>query len=192
MFRGAVSYTDIFNLNNLGSNAVQSYYYRANSVYDPNLSATGTTAYGITQLAQLYDRYRVLNVTLEADFFISGTSTAQAGEVFVVASNNNSASTGLGAWATQRFVWRRPIGSASGNGTQRCRVHFPIHKIYGVPEIQVRNEDDFASVMGNNPNNVVYIHFGFLNNATASTVTCTVTTRLVQDTVFSLPVTLAP
>jgi hypothetical protein len=191
MFRGCVSYTDIFNLNNLGSNAVQSYYYRANSVYDPNLSGTGSTSFGITQLAQLYDRYRVLNVTLEADFFISGTSTTTAGEVFVVASNNNSVSTGLGNWAAQRFVWRRPIGSASGSGTQRCRIHFPIHKVYGVPEVQVRNEDDFASVMGNNPNNIVYIHFGFLNNATASTVTCTVTTRLIQDTVFSLPVTLA-
>ncbi len=191
MFRGTVTYTDIFNLNNLGGNGVAAYYYRANSIYDPNLSGTGTTSFGVTQLSQLYDRYRVLKVILEADFFISGTSTTTAGEVFVVASNNNSVGTGLGSWAAQRFVWRRPIGSASGSGTQRCRVSFPIHKVYGVPAQQVRNEDDFASVMGNNPNNIVYLHFGFLNNATAATVTCTVTTRLIQTVVCSLPVTLA-
>lgn len=192
MFKGVVSYTDIFNLNNLGGNGVAAYYYRANSVYDPNLTGTGTTSFGVTQLAQLYDRYRVLSVRFEADFFISSTtSTSAGGEVFVVASNNNSAPTGIGGWAAQRFVWRRPIGSASGSGVQRCKVSFPIHKIYGVPYLQVRNEDDFASVMGNNPNNIVYLHIGFLCNATAASVTCTVTTRLLQTCVFSLPVTLA-
>jgi len=189
LFKGCVTYSDTFAINNLGSNGVASYVYRANSIYDPNFTATGTTSTGYTQLAQLYDRYRVLSATLEADFAV--TAGTVGGDVFVVASNNNSLGTGLVSWAAQRYVWRRPIGSINGNGTAKCRVSFPIHKVYGVPKTQVRNEDDFASVMGNNPNNVVYLHFGYQCNTTAGTATVVVSTRLVQNIVCSLPVTLA-
>lgn len=189
MFRGKVTFADYPIINNILL-GVASYVYRANSIYDPNLTGTGTTSYGVTQLAQLYDRYRVLNAEVHVDF--TCTAGSVGGEVFVVLANNNTLGTALGNYAGQRFVWRKPIGPPTGNNIASCHLSFPIHKVYGVPKVQVRNEDDFASVMGNNPSNVVYIHIGFFATGAAATSTVTAQVRLVQDVVCSLPVILAP
>lgn len=189
MLRGKVLYTDYPILTSLLS-GVASYVFRANSIYDPNFSGVGTTGYNVTQLAQCYDRYRVLNCEFSVDFTVTTGTTG--GEVFVVLSNNNSLGTGIAAYTANRFVWRKPIGAAAGNGIQSAKISFPIHKVYGVPALQVRNEDDFASVMGNNPSNGVYIHIGFYATGAAGSSTCTAQCRIVYDTVFSLPVTPTP
>lgn len=189
MFRGKLIYADYPAINNILA-GVASYVYRANSIYDPNFTGTGTTSFGVTQLAQLYDRYRVLNCEVHVDF--TCTVGSVGGEVFVVLSNNNTLGTSLGNFAGQRFVWRKPIGPPTGNNITSCHIRFPIHKVYGVPAIQVRNEDDFASVMGNNPSNVVYVHVGFFATGAAASSTVTAQVRLVQDVVCSLPVILAP
>lgn len=186
---GVLTYGDTFSLSNLGSAGVNGYTYRANSIYDPNFTATGTTAFGVTQLSQLYDKYRVTHCRAEID--VATLAGTVGGEIFVVASNNNALATGVGAWSAQRFVKRRPIGSINGNGICKISVAFPISLVYGVTRRQVMTEDDFGSVMGNNPANVVYLHIGYLCNTTASTATVTVTTRFFFTTVLSLPVTLA-
>ncbi len=189
MFRGKVTYADYPAINNI-LGGVASYVYRANSIYDPNFTGVGTTSFGVTQLAQLYDRYRVLNAEVHVDF--TCTAGTVGGEVLVVLSNNNTLGTAIGNYAGQRFVWRKPIGPPTGANTASCHLSFPIHKVYGVPKVQVRNEDDFASVMGNNPSNVVYVHVGFFATGAAGSSTVTAQVRMVQDVVCSLPVILAP
>lgn len=187
--RSKFTYSEYPIINNLLA-GVASYVFRANSIYDPNFTGVGTTAYGVTQMAQLYDRYRVLRTKVKIDF--TCTAGSVGGEVYVVLSNNNTLGTSVGNFQGQRFVWRKPIGPPSGNNIQTCEVSFPIHKIYGVPRIQVRNEDDFASVMGNNPNNAVYVHIGFYATGAAATSTVTAATSMEFDTILSLPVILAP
>ncbi len=188
MFYGTLTFSEFPGLSNLAA-GVGSYSYRLNSIYDPNFTGTGTTANGYSQLAQLYDRYRVLSVSISLDWMCN---TGTGGEVYAVLSNQNALSTGQAAWTGQRMVWRKPIGPPGGNNLAMARITAPIHTIYGVPKQQVRNEDDFASVMGNNPNNQVYLHLGHYapGAAASSTVLCSV--KIEYRCVFSLPLTPAP
>ncbi len=188
MFYGTLTFSEFPGISNLAA-GVGSYSYRLNSLYDPNFTGTGTTANGITQLAQLYDRYRVLSVKITLDW---NCNSGTGGEVYAVLSNQNALSTGQAAWTGQRMVWRRPIGPPGGNNIATAVISAPIHAVYGVPKQQVRNEDDFASVMGNNPNNQVYLHLGHYAPGAAGTSTVLCSVKIEYRSVFSLPLTPTP
>lgn len=162
--------------------------FRANSVYDPDFSGIGSTTAAYFQMQALYGRYRVLAVTAHVEFMSTG---ATPGTVFIVANPLNT----LGALTiaeicAQRHIWRKSLTSVSGAGQVSHVVSFPIHKIYGVPKKQVRNEDDFAGLIGGNPNNEVFIHIG-AHSPTAAVYTFSINIRLEYDVVWSLPKTLA-
>ncbi len=182
MFRGKMFYQNQIVV--LPTAATMSYNtYRANSVFDPDLSGVGTTVAGYAQAAAVYGRYRVLAVKAIVSFINRGSDGAH---VFVVACPENTIGTNFAEAMAQRHVWQQPLASVGGAGVIKHEVSFPIHKIYGVPQQQVRNEDDFAGLISSHPNNVVYLHIGAFNPGTsAGAVNFTV--RLEFDVVWSLP-----
>ncbi len=186
MFKGQLTYSSSRAINNVLL-AVSSYTFRANSLYDPDFTGVGTVVPGITTLSQLYDRYRVLGVRVSV---VMRVESGIGGEVLLVASNQNSLPVAYADWSNQRFVKRISVGGVNGNNVAKAVVTFPIHEVYGVPKTQVRNEDDFASVMGNNPNNPVYFHVGWYSGAAAATTQVFVDLRFTYDCVFSLPLTV--
>ncbi len=157
--------------------------YRANSVFDPDLSGVGTTVAGYTQAAAVYGRYRVLAVRAIISFINRGTDGAH---VFVVATPQNTIGTNFALAMAQRNVWQQPLAAVGGAGVVKHEVSFPIHEIYGVPQQQVRSEDDFAGLISSHPNNIVYLHIGAFNpGATTGAVNFAV--RIEYDVVWSLP-----
>jgi hypothetical protein len=59
-----------------------------------------------------------------------------------------------------------------------------------VPERQVRDEDDFAALVGGNPNNGVFAHVGaYADGAAAGNLTIHV--RIEYDVVWSLPLEMS-
>lgn len=157
--------------------------YRANSVFDPDLSGVGTTVAGYTQAATIYGKYRVLAVKATVNFINRG---ADGAHVFVVATPQNTIGTNFALAMAQRNVWQQPLAAVGGSGVIKHEVSFPIHKIYGVPERQVRDEDDFASVTSAHPNNPVYLHIGAFNPG-SSTGAVNFAVRIEFDVVWSLP-----
>jgi len=186
LFRGKLFYDTVVALGP-AAGALATNVFRGNSVYDPDLTGVGASARGYSQLSALYGRYRVLSFSGTITFVNLSTTTPLT--CFVVVNPVTTVGTDITQVLQQRRVWTRSIATTAGAGTATHSVGAPVHAVYGVPAVQVRNEDDFASVTGNNPNNGVYMHVGaYANGASAGSFNIHV--RMEFDTVWSLPLEL--
>ncbi len=169
------------------SSAAATVAFRLNSVYDPDYSGTGTTALGYTQMSANYGRYRVTAFKAIVEYV---NLAAYPVQVIGVLSPTNTVGTNFETIAGQRHVWNRYIAASTGAGTAMKTFSGTVAQVYGVPKAQVLTEDDFAGLVGSNPNNVVYLHVGAYAPAGASG-TVAITVRLTFTVSWSLPKELA-
>jgi hypothetical protein len=187
LFRGIQSYEGLVGISPAAGSAVAN-VWRWNSVYDPDFTGAGTTACGYNQLSALYGRYRVLGAKCTCTFVNTSNTTPLT--VFMVVNPVTTVGVNITAILQQRYVWSRAIGTYTGSAAVTHTVAGPVGRFYGVPEHQVRDEDDFAAVAGGNPNNGVYIHIGaYANGGSAGAVNLHV--RIEYDVVWSLPLELS-
>ncbi len=186
MFRGKMFYNTVLALAP-AAGAMATNVFRCNSVFDPDFTGVGASAFAYAQLAALYGRYRVLGFKAKV-MFVNTSATVPLSLLLAVNPVNTIGTSYTNACA-QRYVWTDSISSSVGAGTKEHTIAGPISKFYGVPARQVRDEDDFAAVTGANPNNVVYLHVGAYSNAGAGGVNIHV--RIEYDVVWSLPLEMA-
>ncbi len=186
-FRGKMMYHS-YHILAPAATAVAYNTFRMNSVYDPDFTGVGTTVTGYPQLAALYGRYRVTSSKISVDYINKSSSAPLT--CFMVFNSSNNVGTDIKAILAQRFVWSRSIATLAGAGTTTHVGSAPIHLVYGVPKQQVLAEDDYAAVVGANPNNVVFAHVGaFCNDAAAGSFYLQVSMEF--EVVWSLPLELS-
>lgn len=158
--------------------------YRANSLYDPDFTGVGTTASGYATMSGVYNKYRV--ISCQADIVWSNPNPTNA-IAFVCANPLNTVGTSYATIMAQKHVWTGPLGNVNGPHLKHsCR--FSIASIYGSTAAAVMTEDDFASVVGANPNNAVFLHVGVMNSTTtAFAAPVQLQVRLCFDVEWSLP-----
>lgn len=168
-----------------GSYAVQS--FRGNSVYDPDFSGTGTTAFLYTQMTALYYKYRVLGIRAEVNFLDSATAPLTVG---VLVSNQNTVPS-MPYLIGARHCWRMILAPG---GPQTCKhtISATTGAVYGVTEKVVRSEDDFTAVAGTNPNNTWWLHLFIDNTISAAPGYAAYSLRVEYDVEWSIPLNLAP
>ncbi len=160
---------------------------RGNSVYDPDFTGAGTTALAFTQAAALYYRYRVLSSRITVDFFNNGNYPLTATLLASVSNTPPSATNAIGARHMKEAVIA-PGGLVAWHYTAKARTA----AVFGVPEAQVMSEDDFAGLNTGNPNNVWYWHLVVANQFGVAAGSAVVTVRVEYDTMWSMPLDLAP
>jgi hypothetical protein len=167
--------------------ATTTYYsFRGNSVYDPDYSSTGTTALNYSKLSLLYNRYRILASSAELTCACIGASPITCYLIATIANSPPAKEPLLGSKHVA-YGYIAPGGPAVW---KHC-AGIPTHKVFGVPAQQVLSEDDFAGLVGGNPNNVWYWHVVFYN-ASAVNTTVDFALRLNYQTVWSMPLTVSP
>lgn len=166
--------------------AVAYYTFRGNSVFDPDFTGVGTTAFTYTQLSGLYNRYRVVSSKLFVDAVNTGTTALTVVVQATIANAPASATNIIG----QRHVAE---GSISPNGPVAWKhvASAKTHAIFGVPESQVMSEDDFAGLTGGNPNNVWYWHVSVFNPGGVAGA-ANVRVRIDYEVFWSMPLLIAP
>lgn len=183
MFRGRLFYNTVIAYAP-AAGTVATNVFRMNSVYDPDLTGTGASASGYGQLSALYGRYRVLSA--KATIEIVNLSTATPLTVFAVVNPVTTVGINIAQILAQRFVWTTGLATVNGTGAVKHTLSAPISKVYGVPNSQVRTEDDFAAITGTNPNNGVYLHVGgYANGGSAGNFNAHI--RIEYDVIWSLP-----
>ncbi len=135
--------------------------FRLNSLFDPDFTGVGTTVSGYTTMSALYNRYRVVSVKIHID----ATSNASLpSTVFLVANPLNTVGTSITAIMSQKYSWCKPLGNTNAPGVSHtCKIS--IADCYGTTRKAVWDEDDFAGLVGANPNNVAFLHIGVYNNS---------------------------
>jgi len=160
--------------------------FRGNSVFDPDFSGAGTTAFGYTQLSAIYNRYRVLGSKITVDVTNTGTVPLR---ISIVATIVNAPPTAT-ALPGQRHIAQGMVGTTGTVGWKHTAMARTA-AIFGVPESQVMSEDDFAGLVGGNPNNVWYWHVVMFNPGGVAGA-CNVSVRIEHDVAWSMPLLLAP
>lgn len=134
--------------------------YSLNSVFDPDITGTGTQPVGFDQWSAFYNRYRVDKVRVEVDY--SNLSTISATDVLLIANNDNGSLTGQAAFqsATCAPFASDQLLSIAGSGKDSCRIvrTFDVAKVLGVDKVRHRSNPDYSAVTTANPSENAYIH----------------------------------
>lgn len=73
---------------NPGAGGIAVHQFRANSLYDPDLTGVGHQPFGFDQLALQYDHYVVLGSKIKAQYLPTGTSAGQPGQMALTLDDN--------------------------------------------------------------------------------------------------------
>lgn len=181
-----LAYADTRDLTEAAAGVGAYYIFRLNSIYDPDFTGVGNTAYGYSVMSNLWSKYRVLRTRVVIDF-----SNVTGGlQITGLSAGLNSTLAALPrAWPVQPRTVSRVIRGAGGGTT--CVAHFDmtydLAKVIGVTKQQYKNENDYAGIFGSNPN---YSLFLIVWNAgkTAVAETSTMTARIFYETEFYGPI----
>ncbi len=180
--RGELPYSTTVTLS-AAAGTFTDYVFRATSVYDPDLTGTGTVAAMYTQLAALYQLYRVHGARVHLDYINTTTVPAQVG--FYVSSTStalpNFVSVGI-----QPLSWLSVIDGTGGNGHISRKFAFKAADVLGVTEAQYKAGSEFWSAINNSPLNGCYAHVN-VASFTASSVVIQFTITIIMDVEFTEP-----
>lgn len=170
---------------NIAAGSASYYSWRGNSVYDPDYTGVGYTAFHYSKLSLLYNRYRVLSSQIELAVMNTGAAACTAYLIATIVNGPPGVNQMLGSKHVA-FAQIVPGGPA----TWKHKAGMTTHECFGVPASQVISEDDFAGLVGGNPNNAWYWHVYFVNN-TAVATTVEINLRLNFKTRWSMPLAVS-
>lgn len=170
------------------------YFYRLNSVFDPDASGVGSVAIGYNTYAALFLNYKVHRVTVRFDGFIGGgTGVSSYGNVTMAPV------PGQAVVPTNRNTWKVIPGNvtASVTGAQNGgKNHFSfvrsydLAKVLQVSKAQYRNEMDFSGAIGSNPARQAYLMVAIDGAGSSSVVQMTYNLSLTYDVEWFNPTPL--
>lgn len=155
------------------------WFYRLNSVYDPDASGVGSVAIGYNTWSTLFLSYKVRRVTVRLQGNIQGMSAGGVGNVImapvpyqmVVPSNKQ----------TWRVIPRSILKTMSdysvgGKNTFMMMATFDLWKIAGVTKAQYNTDMDFSGNVGSNPARQIYVVVTV--DSVGSNTACTLVTNV--------------
>lgn len=154
------------------------YAYRANSVYDPDLSGTGTKAIGVTAMANLYNRYRVYKSVMK--FTVVNNDTDDPVHICIVPQKTSTALT----LANKESVPSQPgcvydiVTNQAGKGTVTC---------YTIPSLVAginRDADTLSATLANNPATETYFII-YIFNESGNALNCQGDISISYHTILS-------
>lgn len=119
--------------------------WKLNSPVDPYVGITpsvlNTSAYGMTEMASLYNRYKVFGVLVEIQFFDPNEDGLVAGVLFNNPSNgsNQLLNSSIGSVEKKPQGW---TSSLANTGSQKLnfRQYYPMHQLFNLTKSQYAND----------------------------------------------------
>lgn len=151
------------------SGAIQLWNFRANSVYDPDITYTGHSPQYFTEYSGLFQRYIVKAFKAEVTFTNLTAAVPVTCMIIPTAedeteTNNND----LIELPRCKSVMIAPVDSQGC--TRTLKMYFKIKSIFGVPKLEP--ELDYSSTITTNPNQTAYfkIYTNSSNQGSTSSV----------------------
>lgn len=167
--------------NSVAAASEETFTFGGNNLFDPDSQAGGQQPVGFDQLSALYDRYKVVNCTLELTGFPSANC--------IIAFYPSTSSTPLTTIqdATAQFGVKMITASNFTGPVNNMRVAYKINssKYMGIPA----SDDDLASSTGSSPARLWYWHV-HCYNPSGGALTVGFLARLIYDVEFCRPLSL--
>lgn len=156
-YRTKLKYVDDRQLQlNVGNGYLQTYQYRLNSVYDPDLTGTGGQPTYYDEFTQMYQRSRVIGCHVK--FTIVNLHTTYPLNFSVQSSSDSSiVLSGPNLMAQSGGSSVRTVSSEGSNNMTTFKKYYPCHKVNGVTKTALMSSNIYSSNTGNlgtgaNPN----------------------------------------
>lgn len=169
-------YVDFIGLDStaLGSATPTVHHFRANSLYDPDLSSSGHQPRGFDEHALLYDHYTVIGSKIKVTFESDVDNTSNAGQYcFLVLQDTNATPGSLidimegGQGKTK--IGYRPFNNDTGKSVVLNSKYSP-KKMFGLPKsASVLTMDELTPQCGANPLEDAIYTIGIICERTTST-----------------------
>jgi len=145
-----LAYSSTIPLTEAGASVGAQYYWRLNSIYDPDYTGTGNVASGYGEMGFIWGRYRVLScrVVLNISNTVGGNQL-----VGMSAGLNSTMTSTVRTWPVQPNTWCKLTRGTTGGpyGVAHFDKTFKLHEIAGITKKQYLIEDDYAGIFGSNP-----------------------------------------
>lgn len=159
--------------------ATISYYFRANSIYDPNQSGTGHQPLWRDTYAGMYNHYAVKQSKIIVHFI---SATEAWGRVGVGLADDSSGASGEAAWEQTRMYSTAIGGFNGGHDVVRCECDWNSVEVLGVDSVL---DSGVKTTVGATPTEETLYQVVWQSYRANATDTVRVTVEIHYDVIFS-------
>lgn len=167
-----------------------SWFYRLNSVFDPDSSGVGTVATGYSTWAANFLNYKVRNVTVRLRAIVTG-STGGAGIVIAAPVPSQAViPSNPSLWRSIRGAHTKMlnISSDGGHNSWEMTRAYDLAQWLGVTKQQYDSDMDFSGAVGSNPARTLFFFVGVVSNFGSTPARCIFTIDITYQVEWFNPV----
>jgi len=170
------------------------YWFRCNSIYDPDSSGVGGSTLGYSSWLSFYQNYKVRKVTARIQTQVYGMSTGGIGTVIMAPVANQSAvSSNPYAWRAIPFAKMcYATNSNTGSPSVRNMVNtYDLAKVCHVDPLQYDIDMDYAGTAASNPAKQIFLLVALQSTGSSTPASATVSIQLTYEVEWFNPIPLA-
>jgi len=171
-----LKYVDRLDISTSAGVPYYNHIFRANSVYDPDYTATGHQPLYFDQYSAIYDKYKVRGCRLDLD--INNASGSNAIDVSAVHSTVTTSFLTTTKLVEQTDSVVTKFCPVSQQYPVKLRYYVKCNEGFGVSKSAYENDSVFSSIVSGNPASVLYLHTHFESLNYTSSVAANVLVRL--------------
>lgn len=156
-------------INLTASTALQAYDFRANSIYDPNLTGVGHQPLGHDQWNNFYDHYCVLGAKITVRMFhTNNTNTDTVFFSLAMQDTNNSMANQTQIREQPRCKWTQVSPPSAGQSQKILSEKFSSKRFFGAKS--VITWDKLSASFGSNPTEDALFRIFYQNSTSVNNV----------------------
>lgn len=168
-FRVVLPYSDIFGFTFTGGGAPAIHQFQVNSIFDPDLTATGHQPLGRDDYAAFYNRYRVTGMAFRVRF--TNTSSTENLEVGAFLRPDTTVTAVINTIMESPHCIRRALSNSAARPSVTLRGYASVAKICGITAAEMKINSSYAALYGASPAQVPVLNLYLINENTAVGVT---------------------
>jgi hypothetical protein len=190
--RALLCFSKVYSQAELAAGTGASYFFRLNSVYDPDSTGVGNVAIGYNTWSALYLNYKVLRATVRV--IGQATTTPGTPSLITVAPVPRQAviPSSADAWRVIPGSFTKLIMNATDGGTNSFDFTgtWDLAKVAHVTRSQYANDMDFSGSVGANPTREIFFFVGNQGVTSALASTFRYDMRITYEVEWFNPVPL--
>ena len=165
--------TYIISESSAGSGAT--YFFRLNSVYDPDYTGTGSVAIPYNTWSAIYLNYKVRRATVRVSGTYSGSSGSCANVSIAPVAYQAVVPSNANSWRLLPFAKTRVVSMSSNGGQNVVNLTsaYDLAKVCRITKQQYATDMDWSGQIGSNPTRAVFVGVMFqpIGSSTAGSLT---------------------